>query len=178
MRCAQLNSRCPTCQKVIKTSELDAHIQEAMGTVSQLFEFAQKGDLKGLEFSLAHGTPIEVTDAHGNTLMHAAAKFGHPALVQFLANRGLDVNKLNQFGEAPLHLAVSTKTHRNIEVVQVLLGLSADSSTPSSLGDSPLRKGYSELAQRHGFLEAVMALNSTFRPSSSRRPASRTRRPN
>jgi ankyrin repeat protein len=105
-----------------------------------MFELTASGDLSQLEFSLAHGAPVEVTDAHGNTLLHQAAKFGQPTLVQFLSARGLSVNKLNQFGESPLHLAVSTKTHRSIEVVQVLIALNSDSSTPSSLGDSPVRK--------------------------------------
>ncbi len=65
--------------------------------------------------------------------IHDAARSGDSASVQTLLNTGIDVNKKNEDGWTPLHIAAS-KNHR--EIVELLIKNGADinsSGEPSSV---------------------------------------------
>jgi ankyrin repeat protein len=88
-----------------------------------LFEMARAGDGEYLLAQLDAGVPVDLTDAKGNTLLMLAAYHGHQSLVVRLAERGGDVNRLNDRGQSPLAGAVF---QRRDAVVRTLLGLGAD----------------------------------------------------
>jgi ankyrin repeat protein len=80
-----------------------------------------------------------VDDELGWTPLYRAVMCGHAAIVQELLRRGSDANRLNKFGEAPLHQAVSVSE----EVVVALLdsGASIDVRQLGNLhsdGETPL----------------------------------------
>ena len=50
----------------------------------------------------AHPDLIEARWIHGETLLHFLAVEGFIDAVRFLAERGADVNAVNEFGDAPL----------------------------------------------------------------------------
>lgn len=69
-------------------------------------DFARDGDAERLAAYIDHGTPVDLTDASGNTLLMLAAYHGQPAVVSVLLERGADVNRLNDRGQSPLAGAV------------------------------------------------------------------------
>ena len=49
--------------------------------------------------------PFEVVGNDGNTLLHNACAEGNAALVEFLMKKGVDIQKSNGQGDAPIHIA-------------------------------------------------------------------------
>ena len=49
--------------------------------------------------------PFEVVGNDGNTLLHNACAEGNAALVEFLMKKGVDIQKSNEQGDAPIHIA-------------------------------------------------------------------------
>jgi ankyrin repeat protein len=88
-----------------------------------LFEMARTGDADALLAHVDAGVPVNLTDARGNTLLTLAAYHGHRLLVVRLAERGADVNRLNDRGLSPLTGAVY---QQQAATVRALLGLGAD----------------------------------------------------
>src|SRR4051794_34719745 len=89
----------------------------------EMFELARAGDAARLLAHVDAGVPVNLTDAKGNTLLTLAAYHGHPALVVGLAERGGDVDRLNDRGQSPLTGAVFRGEDA---VARTLLGLGAD----------------------------------------------------
>ncbi|WP_028638321.1 ankyrin repeat domain-containing protein [Nocardioides sp. URHA0032] len=96
-----------------------------------LFEMARTGSADALLAHVDAGVPVNLTDGKGNTLLTLAAYHGHQLLVAQLAERGADVDRLNDRGQSPLTGAVH---QRRDAVVRTLLGLGADPDhgTPSA----------------------------------------------
>ena len=72
----------------------------------QMFDLARLGHVQRLLAYVDAGVPADLTDASGNTLLMLAAYHGHAAVVAGLAERGADVDRLNDRGQAPLAGAV------------------------------------------------------------------------
>ena len=89
----------------------------------QMFDLARSGKVERLLAYVDAGVPVDLTDASGNTLLMLGAYHGHPAVVAGLAERGADVNRLNDRGQSPLAGAVFKGED---EVVATLLALGAD----------------------------------------------------
>lgn len=98
--------------------------------LDQMFDLARAGESLLLEFVDA-GVPADHADAQGNTLLMLAAYHGHVGLVQGLAQRGADVNRLNERGQSPLAGAVFKGEPA---VIGALLnaGADVDAGTPSA----------------------------------------------
>jgi ankyrin repeat protein len=104
---------------------------ELVEAAHQMFDLARRGEADLLMAHVDAGVPADLTDADGNTLLMLGAYHGHPTVVAGLAERGADVNRLNDRGQSPLAGAVFKGED---EVVATLLGLGADrdAGTPSA----------------------------------------------
>lgn len=88
-----------------------------------LFDRARAGETERLAAYVDAGTPVDLTDAAGNTLLMLAAYHGHPAATRALLERGADANRINDRGQTPLAGAVFKGY---AEVVEVLVAAGAD----------------------------------------------------
>ena len=124
-----------------------------------VFDLARAGDDERLAAYLDGGVPVDLTDADSNTLVMLAAYNGRPGTVRLLAERdlpprvlheinvigtlqllavrllaerGADVNRVNDRGQTPLAGAVFKA---DTEVVRTLLGAGADplAGTPNAI---------------------------------------------
>jgi ankyrin repeat protein len=95
------------------------------------FDFARQGDTTRLSAYVDQGVPVDLTDAHGNTLLMLAAYHGNAGTVQALTERGAGVDRLNDRGQSPLAGAVFKGAD---DVVRTLLaaGADPDAGTPSA----------------------------------------------
>jgi ankyrin repeat protein len=103
---------------------------DAIAFAHQMFDLARSGSDQLLG-NVDSGVPVGLTDAAGNNLVMLAAYHGHAALVGGLAERGADVNAVNDRGQTPLAGAVFKGSS---EVVQALVSAGADPDlgTPSA----------------------------------------------
>ena len=96
-----------------------------------LFDRARAGDAERLAEHIRSGMPVNLTDAHGNTLLMLAAYHGHHSTVRTLIDHGATVDAMNERGQTPLAGAVFKGYE---EVVRALLGAGAQvrAGTPSA----------------------------------------------
>lgn len=104
---------------------------EAVAFAHQIFDAARAGDTAFVTSAVDQGAPIDLTDQSGNTILMLAAYHGQSSLVQELAVRGADVNRVNDRGQSPLAGAVFK---RSDEVIHLLIhhGADLDVGTPSA----------------------------------------------
>lgn len=119
---------------------------DAVELAHRMFDLAREGRGDELAAYVDAGVPTDLTDASGNTLLMLAAYHGHAALVGQLAQRGADVNRVNDRNQSPLAGAVFKGEDA---VVDVLLTAGADPHTgsPSAL-ETAAFFGKDELAGR------------------------------
>lgn len=106
---------------------------------------ARNGDDTLCEYIHA-GVPVDLANHQGNTFLMLAAYAGHAGLVDKLAQRGADVNKLNDRGQSPLAGAIFKKEQAVIDAL-LAAGASATAGTPSAL-DTARLFGAQELVSR------------------------------
>jgi ankyrin repeat protein len=96
-----------------------------------LFDQARAGLSERLAAEVTGGMPVNLTDAHGNTLLMLAAYHGHARTVQVLIDHGATVDATNDRGQTPLAGAVFKGYE---DVVRVLVDAGADprAGTPSA----------------------------------------------
>ncbi|MBF4163125.1 ankyrin repeat domain-containing protein [Nocardioides acrostichi] len=104
---------------------------EAVELAHQLLDCAREGAAERLLAYVDAGVPVDLTDASGNTLLMLAAYHGHAHLVAALAQRGADVNRLNDRGQSPLAGAVF-KAEDDVARVLVETGADPDRGAPSA----------------------------------------------
>lgn len=104
---------------------------DAIEFAHQLFDAARTGNTDVVVVAIDQGVPVDLTDPSGNTLLMLAAYHGHEALTGALAERGADVNRLNDRGQSPLAGAVFKKAD---DVIRTLIqhGADPDAGTPSA----------------------------------------------
>jgi ankyrin repeat protein len=95
-----------------------------------------------VEMLLAHGAKASVNqqDIYGNTPLHDAASWGYSKVVELLLAHGASVNKQDNGGRTPLHMATwyIVDIHNQLEVVRVLLAHGANPSITNTAGKSAL----------------------------------------
>ena len=101
----------------------DAPDEKTIELAHQMFDLARQGETDRLAAYVDAGVPANLTDAQGNTLLMLAAYHGHAATVTGLAERGADVDRVNDRGQSPLAGAVFKD---EAEVVTALLAAGAD----------------------------------------------------
>jgi hypothetical protein len=96
-----------------------------------LFDRARAGEAARLGAYVDAGTPVDLTDPAGNTLLMLAAYHGHAAAVSTLLARGADPNRVNDRGQTPLAGAVF-KGYADVVQVLVAAGADPDLGSPSA----------------------------------------------
>jgi ankyrin repeat protein len=96
---------------------------------------------------LAAGADINARNQHpvlgpGNRPLHAAVYNVHPALVDYLLDRGADVNATDNAGWAPLHIAVA---NGRVELAKRLLQRGADPNARLGVVDGQAWSGRTAL---------------------------------
>jgi uncharacterized protein len=122
---------------------------EAIELQHQMFDLARAGETARLLEYVDAGTPVGLADGDGNTLLMVAAHHGHAELVVGLAERGADVDALNERGRSALAGAVANGAD---EVVHALAEAGADphkgSPTALETAQSCERPDLAEVMQR------------------------------
>ena len=105
---------------------------EMMDLAASVFDMARGGAATTLAASLDAGVPVNLTNTNGDTFVMLAAYYGHEATVAELIERGADVDRHNNRGQAPLAGAVFKN---ETTIVELLLGADADplAGSPSAL---------------------------------------------
>jgi ankyrin repeat protein len=96
-----------------------------------LFDRARSGEAERLGAYVDAGTPVDLTDPAGNTLLMLAAYHGRAATVSALLARGADPNRVNDRGQTPLAGAVF-KGYADVVQVLVAAGADPDLGSPSA----------------------------------------------
>ena len=117
-------------------------------------DLIKNGDLAGLVRVMeSMQVSLKYQDENGFTLLHHAAFYNQPAIIQYLLDSGLDINQVDVDGNTPLHCAIK---NGYIETMQCLLNhKGVDTTIVNSDKDSPFHT-----AIRHGSPELVRAYMS------------------
>ena len=105
----------------------------------EIIKAAKSGDLASIRMLLElDATLIGARDKDGSTPLHCAVWKGHQAAVEFMLERGADVNAQNQndhWGTTPLHAAA----HANqAAIARMLIERGADVNARDLVGKTPL----------------------------------------
>lgn len=166
VQCYRRIVKCKACNLGIPTNQLENHINTEKGTVEDLIKDIELANIESLGNREAHGCKFDIVldDPGQNTLIHIATKTGRREVLQFLLNKGINVNSVNSFGETPLHVACGKL--KDFAMVQFLVSKGSDLKATNAMGDSAV-----EVAKRNGFHEAVLyfqqKLMGNARPGSS-----------
>jgi len=112
-------------------SESDGPGEELVELAHQMLDLARQGTAERLLAYVDAGVPVDLTDASGNTLLMLGAYHGHAAVVAGLAERGADVNRLNDRGQSPLAGAVF-KGEDDVVATLLANGADPDAGSPSA----------------------------------------------
>ena len=74
-------------------------------------------------------------NSHGNTPLHLASSSGHIEVVEFIVEKGCDVNVKNYDGNTPLHLATISQ---QLEVIKYLVDNGANAALKNNNNQLPL----------------------------------------
>ena len=98
----------------------------------RLFKMARNGDATTLAQYIDAGTPVDLANQNGDTLLMLAAYHGHADAVQVLLERGANIECENDKGQRPLAGAVFKGFD---DVVKLLAdaGADPDEGSPSAL---------------------------------------------
>jgi len=149
------------------TNELDEAARSAMHIS------AARGDLYSLKYLIIAGADRNLCTEQG-TPLHCAAEHRQLDAVQYLVNRGVEVNVRDRLGITPLFRAARSGS---LECVRCLLTHGADATARCNAGGTALSVAK---ASRHGEVERVLATLPTTRIACERHvespPSSRKRR--
>jgi len=131
--------------KLPQTSPVRAEAQ------ARLWEAAGTGNLADAKAALEAGADLNALDTrtnqNGRTALNYAAEKNQAAMIQWLIDRGAEVNRANNTGFTPLHHAAESGSPAAAEM---LLKLGAALKATNRRGETPLavakRRGMTEVA--------------------------------
>ena len=106
--------------------------QALIELATRIFGFARAGDTADLVAYLDAGTPVNLANDRGDTLIMLAAYHGQLDTVKALLDRGADANKANDVGQTPLAGAVF-KGENEIVAALVAGGADPNAGNPSAV---------------------------------------------
>src|SRR5262245_55968258 len=89
--------------------------------IGEFIDEAVRDHQRASQLLAAHPDLINARWIHGETVLHFLAVEGFIEGVTFLAERGADVNRVNEFGDAPL-IDVAVLGHTDIAAVLIRHG--------------------------------------------------------
>eukprot|EP00752_Nemacystus_decipiens_P018599 g16677.t1 len=119
----------------VRREESATATREGIPDVDTAFSQARHGKKKRLEETLNTGFDINAEDAMGNTLLLVAVQQLQMPVVEFLVQRGANVNHGNGIGNTPLHFAMSYDTSGKMG--EYLINNGADDTIENKQGLSP-----------------------------------------
>lgn len=99
---------------------------------NRLFNMARDGEADTLRQYLAAGTPVNLCNQNGDTLLMLAAYHGQAPTVATLIEHGADVDRANDKGQTPLAGAVF-KGEDDVVAALVRAGADPHAGQPSAL---------------------------------------------
>ena len=75
--------------------------------VEDVFSFARHGRVDEIDKLLDKGIPVDVRDAHGNTILTTACQNGNKRVAKCVLRRAANINSRNNKGNTPLHYCFS-----------------------------------------------------------------------
>ena len=135
--------RCEHCGQLLPVAEIDAHVQERLGSLDLLSAALERGDAARVTSALAHdpdGAFLGWTDESGASLLHLAVarandRWDVQALVEQLLRLGAPVAERDRLGWTPLHAAARAGA---AAACVSLLAAGADVHARGGLGATPL----------------------------------------
>jgi ankyrin repeat protein len=119
--------------------------------ISKFFNAAKAVDIRCIKQLIHQGTNPDMKGDQGITPLYIAAKYGHEAVVEVLAQRtDVNVNSKTPFGRSPLYWPSSMGYER---VVAILMEAGADPSFVDGAGDTAVTA-----ARQHGHERIVQIL--------------------
>ena len=94
-------------------SEVEAAMEQVYAAgmsdqdVDDIFSFARHGRVDEIDRLLDKGIPVDVRDAHGNTLLTTACQNGNKRVAKCVLRRAANINSRNNKGNTPLHYCFS-----------------------------------------------------------------------
>eukprot|EP00903_Cladosiphon_okamuranus_P015481 g14292.t1 len=119
----------------VRREESAAAIREGIPDIDTAFSQARHGKKKRLEETLNTGFDINAEDHMGNTLLLVAVQQLQMPVVEFLVQRGANVNHSNATGNTALHFAMSYDTSGKMG--EYLINNGADDTIENKQGLSP-----------------------------------------
>lgn len=123
-----------------------------------VFQAVFYGDVQELERIIWRSGNLGWKDIVSRTLLHYAAKYHHPEIIEVLVKNGADIHAQDHWGETPLHNAIEdfpeTKDKKAYETLTVLVKNGSDIHAKDQSGKTPIdiarEKGYDDIVE---FLE-------------------------
>jgi ankyrin repeat protein len=106
--------------------------QALIELATRIFGFARAGDTADLVAYLDAGTPVNLANDRGDTLIMLAAYHGQLDTVKALLEHGADANQANDVGQTPLAGAVF-KGENEIVAALVAGGADPNAGNPSAV---------------------------------------------
>ncbi|MDQ6936823.1 MAG: ankyrin repeat domain-containing protein [Actinomycetota bacterium] len=104
---------------------------EAVSLAHRIFDLARAGAAEDIASYIDAGVPVDLTDAHGNTLLMLAAYHCQAEVVAALLARGADPDRMNDRGQTPLAGAVFKQAYDVIDELR-RAGADPDLGAPSA----------------------------------------------
>jgi glyoxylase-like metal-dependent hydrolase (beta-lactamase superfamily II) len=113
----------------------------AAASAQELYDAVKAGDLdKVREIVDRDPSIINIPNQNGETILFGAVMQGRPEIVAYLISKGADVNHMDNFHIAPLHLAC--RRNLPLEIIRLLVVNGADVNAISKYQGRPLDMAY------------------------------------
>lgn len=101
----------------------------------------------------ANPSAVNTLNARREAPLHLAVSSSYVPLIEWLHDRGAQVDVHGPYGDTPLHIAVGSDQTRDHRIIRTLLSMGADVNAANEYGDTPLHR-----AATHGDTEVVRLL--------------------